>query len=239
MSNKKEQKIIKDINQLEQLTLDNKMLNSKLVSVKESLASYFADKPLKIKHVRKATETGLGKPRKITEQLATFLGCETSDTKSRNDVTKAICKYIDEHKLQDSSNRKIIICDEKLIALLGLSKDNVKLSYTQIQLELNALFVEDSTEKKLNPTDKLVVFSKGKWTKDSLISWNDIKKYFTIYVQTHNLRVKRKITFNESLNELFGVSLTQEITQSQFDKYCKTLGVLVEQTDPAQYALIN
>lgn len=226
MSKRKEQKILKEVARIEQRALpDSNPLGKDITTLKELLVSYFAEKPDKPKSERKATETGLGKPRKITQKLADFMNLPATELRSRNDVTKAICQHTATHNLQDSANRKFIICDEALSTVLNLPL-GTSISYTQIQLELNALFIEPSTVCNLIPTQALIDFTNSKWSSDDVISWNDVKKYFTLYIQEHKLRKKRKITLDAKLKELFETTENNEITQDRFNKYCHTMTTL-------------
>jgi chromatin remodeling complex protein RSC6 len=51
--------------------------------------------------------------------LAEFLG---SSTESRPVVVRKIWEYIKEHDLQDPSDRRMILCDEKLLPVMGVER---------------------------------------------------------------------------------------------------------------------
>ncbi|XP_011001566.1 PREDICTED: uncharacterized protein LOC105108804 [Populus euphratica] len=54
---------------------------------------------------------GIMKPRRVSPEMADFVGAPEV---SRTQVLKIIWAHIKEHNLQDPSNKKNIICDEKL-----------------------------------------------------------------------------------------------------------------------------
>ncbi|KAJ4812501.1 SWIB/MDM2 domain containing protein [Rhynchospora pubera] len=78
------------------------------------------EKPQKIEKKsegKKTGATGLMMPLQLSEELINFLG--TGETSmARTDVVKRMWAYIKENDLQDPSDRRNIICDEKLKELL-------------------------------------------------------------------------------------------------------------------------
>ena len=64
--------------------------------------------------------SGFMKALKPSAQLAAVIG---SDAVPRTEVTKRLWAYIKEHKLQNPQNKRNILCDDKLRAVMG--KDEV------------------------------------------------------------------------------------------------------------------
>lgn len=62
---------------------------------------------------------GIMKPIKVTTELAEFLGTEEI---TRPDLTKFMWKYFKSNELQDPSDRRHILCDEKLKALMNVDR---------------------------------------------------------------------------------------------------------------------
>lgn len=56
--------------------------------------------------------SALQKPVKISDELCTFLGFEVGTEHSRQDVTKAVNKYIKDNDIQDPANRRFIKLDD-------------------------------------------------------------------------------------------------------------------------------
>ena len=83
--------------------------------------------------------SGFVKPTKISEELSNFLdkpiGCEMA----RTEVTREINKYIRSNNLQDKTNGRKIIPDEKLSALLKLNSED-ELTYFNLQRYMSPHF---------------------------------------------------------------------------------------------------
>ena len=76
--------------------------------------------------------SGFIKPTRISDELANFLGKEIGTEMARTEVSKDINAYIQAHKLQDTSNGRIIHADAKLSKLLKLQKTD-ELTYFNLQ----------------------------------------------------------------------------------------------------------
>jgi len=87
---------------------------------------------------------GFLKPLDLSPELAQFLGCASDEKKSRVEVTRAICKYIDEHNLQNPDNRREIRVDATLQKLLNYdpAKETEPLQYFMIQTRIQPHFVK-------------------------------------------------------------------------------------------------
>lgn len=84
---------------------------------------------------------GFAKPAKITDALCNFLGVPIGTELSRTDVTRKINSYIKEHNLNKPENKRIILPDDKLRAILGV-KPNDEVSFFSLQRFLSPLFVK-------------------------------------------------------------------------------------------------
>jgi chromatin remodeling complex protein RSC6 len=101
----------------------------------------------------RSTTSGFMKPVGITAEMAKFTGWDASTLYSRVDVTKYICKYIRDNELQNSEDRRQILVDEKLKALLNYDPANppldkktgkpAPLTYFRLQQYIQPHFVKD------------------------------------------------------------------------------------------------
>lgn len=96
------------------------------------------------------TNSGFLKPVQISKDMAKFTGWDSTELKSRVDVTKYICKYIRENNLQNPSDRRQILADKKLSKLLDYNadKDDKPLTYYRIQTYMKKHFTEPVNEDK-------------------------------------------------------------------------------------------
>ncbi len=89
--------------------------------------------------------SGFVKPTKISNDLAVFLGKESGTLMARTDVTKQITAYIRANGLQDKTNGRLILADEKLKKLLNYDEKTItdpkqQLSYFNLQRFLSRHF---------------------------------------------------------------------------------------------------
>lgn len=96
------------------------------------------------------TNSGFLKPVHISKDMAKFTGWDSSELKSRVDVTKYICNYIRENNLQNPSDRRQILADKKLSKLLDYNPDNddKPLTYYRIQTYMKKHFTEPGKDTK-------------------------------------------------------------------------------------------
>lgn len=86
-------------------------------------------------------QSGFMKPVQISKEMADFAGWNHLDLKSRVDVTKYICDYIKENNLQNPSDRRQIIADDRLSKLLKHNSSDVPLTYYLLQKKIQPHFV--------------------------------------------------------------------------------------------------
>jgi len=94
----------------------------------------------KNKNKRNRKPSGFAKPSKVTNELCEFMNKKEGTEIARTEVTRALCTYIKEHKLENNKNNKIIIPDDKLNALLGIAEGQ-ELTYFTIQKFMNKHFI--------------------------------------------------------------------------------------------------
>ena len=92
----------------------------------------------------KRPPSGFAKPALISDALCQFLGVSKGSEMARTEVTKYLTKYIKEHKLQDEKNRRIIICDSKLTALLKV-QPNDEVTYFNLQRYMKPNFPKSAS----------------------------------------------------------------------------------------------
>jgi len=84
--------------------------------------------------------SGFAKPSKVTNELCEFMNKKEGTEIARTEVTRALCSYIKEHKLENKENSKIIAPDDKLKLLLGI-QEGEELTYFTIQKFMNKHFI--------------------------------------------------------------------------------------------------
>ena len=92
--------------------------------------------------------SGFVKPAPISDELAKFLGMPTGSEMARTEVTREINKYIRENSLQDKTNGRKIIPDEKLSVLLKVT-DDIDLTYFNLQKYMGPHFPKKTTTEAI------------------------------------------------------------------------------------------
>ena len=88
-------------------------------------------------------QSGFNKPQAVTGEIATFANWNASELKSRTDITKALCDYVKQHNLQNPENKRQILPDARLAAILRYNPDNGALTYSTMQKNISHLFVPE------------------------------------------------------------------------------------------------
>ena len=121
-------------------------LNKSLKQLKKDTARAMKQKR-KNPNRAKNTSSGFMKPVPISGEMSKFTGWNSDELKSRVDVTKYICGYIRDNNLQNPDDRRQIVPDKKLQALLKLDKKSLKeepLTYYSLQKKIQPHFVSAS-----------------------------------------------------------------------------------------------
>ena len=123
-------------------------LNKKLKILKNQSSKQIKQKRTTTKTGNVNKNSGFLKPVQISAEMAKFTGWDATELKSRVAVTKAICAYIKEHKLQNPEDKRQINVDSKLGKLLRYDpkKETEPLTYYKIQSNLKHHFPKTVTE---------------------------------------------------------------------------------------------
>lgn len=92
----------------------------------------------------KRPPSGFAKPSLISDTLCQFLGQPSGTEMARTEVTKYLTKYIKEHQLQDSANKRIINCDSALASLLNV-KPSDEVTYFNLQRYMKPHFPKSAS----------------------------------------------------------------------------------------------
>ena len=95
----------------------------------------------KKKSLKNRQPSGFVKPTLISDELAKFLGKTIGTEMARTDVSKEINQYIRLNSLQDKSNGRKIIPDNKLATLLKITGDD-ELTYFNLQQYMKHHFIK-------------------------------------------------------------------------------------------------
>lgn len=100
----------------------------------------------KHKLATKREPSGFAKPTTVSNELCKFLNKEEGTKIARTDVAKALTKYIKNNNLQFSENKQIIIPDDNLKTLLGITSENTdQITFFNIQKYMNKHFLTNVT----------------------------------------------------------------------------------------------
>lgn len=139
--------------QFEQLVTQLNQMKTQITGIQQNIKQLEKSVKKQMKGLKKeVTKTknkgnrqpsGFAKPSKVTKELCEFMNKAEGSEIARTEVTRALVTYIKENKLQNTTNSKIILPDDKLKVLLGLD-DSKELTYFNIQKYMNKHFVKNA-----------------------------------------------------------------------------------------------
>jgi upstream activation factor subunit UAF30 len=112
---------------------------AKQVRQLRSDAMRVASKKTRRSSAPRSSNSGFMKPVKISKEMQTFTGLKDDALVSRVDVTKSICQYVKDHKLQNEADRRQFTPDAKLAKLLGTKE---ALTYYALQKQIQPHFIK-------------------------------------------------------------------------------------------------
>ena len=131
----------------EKLSSQKKIMDDTLSEVKsiEKIVVKMVEKQKKLtaKSMKPRKLCGFAVPGQISNELSNFMGIETNVKISRTEVTKFLIKYISEQNLQNPDNKKMILPDEKLWAILGDEAKDTNITHFTIQKYINKHFIKN------------------------------------------------------------------------------------------------
>ena len=137
------QKLFSRLDRVEQLHAETQkssdQLKSEIKSLKKALTKHFT-KALKSEKSTKRKPCGFAVPTQVSAELCAFMGKSEGELVSRTEATKFLMKYISENQLQNPANKRIIVPDAKLYALLGEESKTVDITHFTIQRFINLHF---------------------------------------------------------------------------------------------------
>ena len=93
----------------------------------------------------KNVNSGFLKPVLLSKEMSDFIGTKQNELKSRVDVTKFLCKYIKDNQLQDEKDRRCILPNKALKALLNYKDTEKPLTYYRIQTYIKHHFIKSES----------------------------------------------------------------------------------------------
>lgn len=97
----------------------------------------------------KRAPSGFAKPSVISKELCDFLGKPEGTEMARTEVTRLLTQYIKTHSLQDPSNKRVIVPDERLTSLLQVDNSS-ELTYFNLQKYMKRHFPKKATTSVVN-----------------------------------------------------------------------------------------
>jgi chromatin remodeling complex protein RSC6 len=188
--------------------------------------------------------SGFIQPRKISNELAKFLGKPVGTEMARTDVSRLINSYIRINNLQDPQNGRKINPDSKLRNLLKLG-ENDELTYFNLQKYMSPHFIKDgNVENVVNrPIESRPVttdrrpsgFIQPRKISNELAKFlgkpvgtemarTDVSRLINSYIRVNNLQDPqngRKINPDSKLRSILTIGENDELTYFNLQKYMR------------------
>lgn len=128
----------------------------KAVTKEYEKQSKIIEKVQKKRENARKSPSGFAKPNKISDELCDFLGVPHGTEKSRTDVTRFINAYVKEHNLNNPSNKRVILPDPKLKAILNV-KDGEEVTFFILQRLISHHFPLSISKMNANAANNVAV----------------------------------------------------------------------------------
>lgn len=90
----------------------------------------------------KKPPSGFAKPTNLSDEICEFVNVEKGTMLARTEVTRNINAYIKEHNLQNPSDKRTILPDEKLRKIMNITEDNTDvITYFNLQRYIKHHFI--------------------------------------------------------------------------------------------------
>lgn len=121
------------------LTVKDLQAKLKVMQRESSKAMKSYNKKVSKKNGVKRAPSGFAKPCQLSDDLCKFLGLSEKCQMARNEATKLIHEYIKTNNLQDPSDKRTILVDDKMKTIINTPSD-VKLTYFNLQTYIKQHF---------------------------------------------------------------------------------------------------
>jgi upstream activation factor subunit UAF30 len=100
------------------------------------------DKPKKL--------SGFAKPTRVSPELSKFLGLQDDELIARTEVTKRINAYVKSNNLQNAENKRVIVLDDTLRALIN-SPEGMELTFFNLQKYIKHHYIDFNKKEETKP----------------------------------------------------------------------------------------
>lgn len=137
----------------------------------------------------RSANNGFNRPLRVSPELRGFLGLADDELISRSDVTRRMNEYVTVNNLKQADNKRNIILDDKLRALLNPPAD-VQITFMNIQRYLSPHYIKDDAPAP----DSADLNGDGRVTRSEAAEYEEKKKKPVVTKKKPTVRKPTSIT---------------------------------------------